>query len=490
MKHVLRWYDYITFNIYFLGLSTLSQTLSGFVFPLLVQQFVGDTDKGTYLGTLRLWTLMVALLAQAFWGILSDRNTSRWGRRRPYILGGSLIDLIFIGGIAFSATLSGWTGYLVLFVMVVFLQISSNAAQAAQQGIIPDLVPEDKRGRFSAIKAVFEVPLPVIVVAGTVYIAGRIQGGSMTNSILLLFAAGMVLVCALLTLFAREKPLEEKLPPLDWAPVARLLLMTALFTVIILGLGEGIKLFARLLQSIGDITLLLVILGAAGLLAMGAAIVLGVWVSVRISVGAAARQNPSFTWWVVNRLAFLASVANIASFILYYLQGRLGLHGEEAAGPAANLQVAIGILILVSALASGWLSDRFGHKRVVAAAGLIAALGTVIAIAVPNLNVIFVGGALIGAGAGMFYTANWALGTSIVPQGQAGRYLGISNLAGAGAGAVGSYIGGPIADYITARVPESPGLGYVLLFVIFAVLFLASVLALTRVHEPSAQAVP
>ncbi|MEJ2758673.1 MAG: hypothetical protein P8046_09355 [Anaerolineales bacterium] len=61
-------------------------------------------------------------------------------------------------------------------------------------------------------------------------------------------------------------------------------------------------------------------------------------------------------------------------------------------------------------------------------------------------GIIYVGGAVVGAGVGMFYSANWALGTELVPLGQAGQFLGLSNLAGAGAGAIGAYIGGPIAD--------------------------------------------
>jgi hypothetical protein len=40
---------------------------------------------------------------------------------------------------------------------------------------------------------------------------------------------------------------------------------------------------------------------------------------------------------------------------------------------------------------------------------------------------------------------------------EAGRFLGISNLAGAGAGAIGTYIGGPIADFFTVNVPQMPG---------------------------------
>ncbi len=482
------WVHYLTINIYFLGLSTVSQTLTPLVVPLLVQQFMGEAAKGTFVGTLRLWSLMVALLAQAFWGILSDHTTWRWGRRRPYILGGTLANLVFIAAIGFSVGLSGTTGFYFLFVVSLLSQISSNAAQAAEQGLIPDLIPEDQRGRFSAIKAVFEVPLPLILVSFTI---GRlIAAGNLVAGILV--AVGVLVVSMVLTMFVPEQPLREKLPPLDWQPFARLVLMTALFTAIILAVGGAVQWLGSLLVDVRDITTLFALLGLAGLIAMVIAVALGVWISVRISVGETARQNPSFTWWIVNRLAYLVGVGNISGFAIFFLQGRLGLVREQAAQPAANLLLVTGVLILIMAFASGWLSDRFGHKRLVAAAGIVAALGTFIAIAVPNLNVIYLGGILIGAATGMFYTANWALGTELVPKAEAGRYLGISNLAGAGAGAVGAYIGGPIADYFTAHVPSVPGLGYVLLFAIYGALFLLSVLALTRVHAPQTrvEAVP
>jgi len=58
-------------------------------------------------------------------------------------------------------------------------------------------------------------------------------------------------------------------------------------------------------------------------------------------------------------------------------------------------------------------------------------------------------------------------------------------LAGAGAGAVGGYIGGPIADFITPHVQEMPGLGYVLLFAIYGILFLLSVVALAQIKKTS-----
>ena len=87
-----RWYDYITINVFWLGLTTISQS-NGLIVPLLVQQFVGPEKQGTAFGRLRLYTLMVALLVQALMGMLSDRSTLRWGRRRPFILIGTLLTM-------------------------------------------------------------------------------------------------------------------------------------------------------------------------------------------------------------------------------------------------------------------------------------------------------------------------------------------------------------------------------------------------------------
>ena len=248
-------------------------------------------------------------------------------------------------------------------------------------------------------------------------------------------------------------------------------------------MGKIVNQAGVIFSSITSPTLLAFSMGGVGFMAMGIAIAVGVWMSIRIGIGQEIRKTPSFTWWVINRLAFLVGATNLASFTIYFLQARLGYLRETAAGPAALLTMFVGVFILISALPSGWLADRFGHKRLVIASGVIAASGTLIAILVPSLPVIYAGGCIIGAGIGLFYTANWALGTEIVPKNQAGRFLGLSNLAGAGAGAVGAYIGGPIADYMTRAVPDFPGLGYLTLFAIYGTLFLFSVLPMLGVKE-------
>ncbi len=282
-------------------------------------------------------------------------------------------------------------------------------------------------------------------------------------------------------MFVPEKPFEKDSKSLDWSPFLRLVLMTALFTIIILGMGQIVKITGRALESNESPITLFIVMGLVGFIAMMTAVGLGVWASVRLGLGNAAQQNPSYSWWVVNRLAYLVGTTNLSSFAIFFLQARLGYVEEIAAQPASILILIVGVSILLTALPSGWLADRFGHKRLVTFSGLTAALGTLIAILVPDLKIIYIGGALIGIATGVFYTANWALGTELVPMREAGRYLGISNLAGAGAGAVGAYIGGPIADFFTLRIPQAPDLGYILLFAIYGFFFLFSILALTRV---------
>ncbi|OQA41596.1 MAG: Major Facilitator Superfamily protein [Chloroflexi bacterium ADurb.Bin325] len=483
MSRALRWYDYITINIFFFALTVLSQT-NGLVFPLLIQQFVGEEVKGTYLGRLRLWTLMIALLWQALMGMLSDRSTSRFGRRRPFIFAGTLGMTVTVVLVGLSAGMAGLAGFTFLFVIALLQSVAANTAHGAQQGLIPDLVPSEKRGRFSAVKAVLEVPIPLLLVSFT--IARFIAAGSLWVALFL--AIGVLLAAMLLTMLAPEQRLAQASPGVDWAPIARLAAMTALFTAMILGMGALVGQAGRLLAGDAGPAVILGVTGLSGLIAIVLTVAAGVWLSVRISVGAAAaRANPSFTWWVINRLAFLVGTTNLSTFAVYFLQARLGLVREQAAGPAAQLMAVIGVFILVSALPSGWLGDRFGHRLLVGIAGLLAALGVVIVLLSPSLMVIYIGGGFIGIATGLFFTANWALGTELVPRGEAGRYLGISNLAGAGAGAVGAYIGGPIADFVTARLPNLPGAGYILLFGLYGLMFLVSILALRHVRLPDTQ---
>lgn len=471
-----RWYEYLTINIYWFALTARSQVLTPLILPVLVQRFVGESVKGTYVGQMRLWSLMVALLMQALMGLLSDRSTLPWGRRRPFIAVGTVLEVLIFVAIAAISKMEGMTGYWVFFSLYILSMIASNTAHAATQGLIPDLVPEDQRGRFSGVKALLELPIPLVF--SSFIVAGMVAAGNLSGALVSLIV--VMIICAGIAMATREQRLGVVPGPLDWQPLIRLAVMTAAFTIVILGMGAISRVAMRRVVVL-DGAIAFPALAIMGIVGMAIAVGVGVWLSISIGLGKEASSHHPFTWWVINRLSFMVASTNLAGFMLYFLQERFPEYsGEQAAGPASKVMLFVGVFIVLTALPSGWLADRLGKCPLVAVSALVAAVGTVLILLVPTMSAMYIGGSLIGAAIGIYYSASWALGTEIVPQAQAGRFLGISNLAGAGAGAIGAYIGGPIAD----------AHGYVLLFTIYGAMFLLSILPLAGIKEQSPQRGP
>jgi MFS family permease len=83
-------------------------------------------------------------------------------------------------------------------------------------------------------------------------------------------------------------------------------------------------------------------------------------------------------------------------------------------------------------------------------------------------------GACIGMSWGAFMAVDWAFATDLIPLNEAGRFMGLSNLATAGCQAFGAFVGGFVVDST---------LGYTGLFVLVALYYLTSIGILTRVRE-------
>jgi len=474
----LRWYDYITINLFWLGLNIRNTAVGSVFTPYLVALFVPETRVGTALGVISTAGLIIAMLVQPAAGLLSDRSTSRFGRRRPYIFIGTLFDLLFLAAIALSGN------YWMLLIATLLIQFSANVSHGPLQGLIPDLVPEEQRGRASAIKAVMEL-IPIVLVGFT--IAQLVGKGHLGWAVFVTGAA--LLVTMLLTMISvKEEPLKEKPAESIKVPMLRVLGMLAGIALgavagLIGGGAVGGLIGLAAWPFFGKATALAIMVGFGGLVAMVVAVVAGVWSGAYATLGRDARLHSSFTWWMVNRLLFLAAATSFQGFLPFFLMFAFKVNAEEAASMNGTLMTVIGLAIIVFALAGGWISDRFGKQRTVTLGGAIAAVGGCLVLGTiwaPSLALIYAAGMFIGLGTGLFMTANWALGTDLVPSEEAGRYLGISNLAGAGAGMIGKGIGGPIIDYLNGYMP---GLGYFAIFASYAVLFALSAVSLIGVRR-------
>jgi MFS family permease len=474
----LRWYDYLTINLFWLGLNIRNTALTSIFMPYLVAIFAPAAIKNTALGAMRSAGLVIAMLVQPAAGLLSDRSTSRFGRRRPYILVGVLFDCLFLAAIALS-----WN-YWALLISILLIQFSSNISHGPLQGLIPDLVPDDQRGRASAVKAIMEL-LPVILVGLTI---AKLVGAGQLDLAIFVTGLSLLVVMLITVIFVKETPLQEKPDTPFWPPMVRVLGMLggivigAVAGLLGGGLVGGLAGLVTL-QLANQSTALSVGIGVGGAVAMILAVLAGVWAGCLGTLGWEARKQSSFVWWIANRLMFLAAVTSLQGFVFYFVMYAFKLSAEAAASLSGTLTTVIGAFILLTALASGWLSDRLGRKRLVLISGIVAAVGNVvllITIWVPQLAIVYVAGSIIGLATGLFMTANWALGTDLLPAGEAGRYLGISNLAGAGAGIVGAGIGGLVADAINHYYM---GLGYFAIFAAYAVLFVLSSVTLLWVKE-------
>jgi MFS family permease len=473
----LGWIDLVGVNLFWLGLNIRNNAVGAIFMPFLVDQFVRPEVRNTALGEMRTAGLIIAMLVQPAMGLLSDRSTSRFGRRRPFIFTGVLLDLVFMAAIAFSGS------YWMLLAAVLLFQFSSNVSHGPLQGLIPDLVPEGQRGVASAVKAIFELA-PLILVGLTI---APLVGAGQFGWAVVVTAAGLLTAMLLTMLLVRETPLQAK-PDVPLGPeMLRVLGMLAgiglgaLAGLLAGGAAGGLAGLIAWPLSSGP-TAWMIGLSLGGVVAMAVAVLAGVWAGALATIGKEVRHKPAFTWWVVNRLMFLAAITSIQSYAPYFLMYSFNVSRESAASMTGSLLTVVGLFTLLSALPSGWLSDRLGQERLVAWSGLLAAAGTAIVLTtiwLPNMALIYVAGCILGLATGLFVTANWALGTRLVPTAQAGRYLGVSNLAGAGAGMVGNGIGGPVADALNASLP---GLGYFVIFAGFGLLFLLSMLSLRGIR--------
>ena len=135
----------VQLSIYWFGISAIWGGINNVVLQRRMDDLAGPANAGTALALLTIAGAIVAVLVQPTVGSLSDYTISRWGRRKPYIAVGAVLDVAFIVGIATSQT------YLSLLAFVVLLQFSSNVAQGPFQGYVPDLVPAKQVGLASAL---------------------------------------------------------------------------------------------------------------------------------------------------------------------------------------------------------------------------------------------------------------------------------------------------------------------------------------------------
>lgn len=179
---------------------------------------VGNAQQAVALSLLSALGAVIALVAQPLTGAVSDRTSSRLGRRRPYLL---LAGLIYLAGMLALA----WSPGLLVFVLGFLLaQVAANVGTAAYQGLLPDRVPLDQRGAASGYLGMMTILGNVgsLVVAAALLAnvaPGPGLAGAVRSGATIFYAVGiavLVIGVAVTVIGIREEPHRAAIPRANW----------------------------------------------------------------------------------------------------------------------------------------------------------------------------------------------------------------------------------------------------------------------------------
>ncbi|MGI5457963.1 MFS transporter [Streptomyces sp. CA-249302] len=166
------------FGAYLAVLTPVMVTLA-----LRVAQIVPEADRGTALGQVLSVGALLAMLGNPVFGALSDRTTSRYGRRRPWLIGGMVAGsaglLVVALGSDVPTLMAGWA----------LAQLGINASLAALTATIPDLIPAHQQARVSGLVG---STVSLSMIGGSAL--AQLFSGSMALAFLVPGAIGIALV--------------------------------------------------------------------------------------------------------------------------------------------------------------------------------------------------------------------------------------------------------------------------------------------------------
>jgi len=366
----------------FLGLSafwyanSLKWFILFFLTPSLVANIVPGGEKNTWWGLIVGAGAIEAMIGPALMGWLSDRTRSRFGSRRPYIAIGSAMTAIALMIYAQAGSVAAF------FVAYLLIQISDDVGTGPYSSAIPELVPENLRGKASGAMGLLQLLGQVSAVGIGLALGGAFQ-----------IAVAMALVnviCACISI-AEIARLERARPPVtDRALPSRAALWQSLKDS-----DFRWAWFTRFLNALGFY------------------IILNYLTNYMTDVIREFRVGP-----VTLRDPFQAVIV---------LAAVLSLSGA------------------VASIWAGRRADRIGRKRVIIQAGWIMFVTLVLFCVVRSYAALVPLAIVFGIGYGSYLCADWALVSDILPdRGSYARDMGVWQMSIAApqvlSGAIGSLI--------------------------------------------------
>lgn len=145
--------------------------------------------------------VLAAVITNPIAGALSDRTTSRLGRRRPWFIAGTLLS------IAALALMANASSFIALVLCWAIFHVAANAILAALSAVVPDQVPVRQRATVSAFVS---LSLPLGAVIGALLVTRVLNSMQLSYFV---FIGILLVVMTLLVLVIHDRPLPRDAAP-------------------------------------------------------------------------------------------------------------------------------------------------------------------------------------------------------------------------------------------------------------------------------------
>lgn len=416
-------WTFVRLSVWWLPFNCLWTALLTQGLQVRVEHLALPEAKGGALATLTAIGAALSLASQVFAGPLSDQCSHPLGRRRPFLLAGTIFALPFL--FAFAWLENFW------FVVISFalLQWFLNLAAAPTRALLPDLVPSEKHGSASA----------------------QIGLWSLFGQVL-----GMVSIGILLSPtywqklgFSADKETSETLG-LRWfvVSVAFLLLFASALTATLPD-RPAKKSSSPLLKNLIS------------------------------AYRSPFREHSDFLWLLASRFLLNLGFYTAVAFMRWFLADTLKV--DDPAKATMELGLLVTVVSVPSVLIGGKLADRMSKRKLCIITAVVAGFGGLLFVAAQNFTMTKLPAVLFGAGSGIFAVANWALAVNLMPKGEGGKFFALWQFAFTLPQVVGPAISGKLGDFVNAALGSGIGWRAVLLLCVFEML--AGAILLLKVQE-------
>lgn len=430
MRPRLSVWQQVSLSLYWFAVSAHWSAILITLLPLQAERIGGAEFKGHTLGAILLFGALVSMVVAPLFGAYSDRVRTRWGRRKPFLVAGTAGNVVGLLALSFIPSVpKALVPYVVVFM---WIELFNNLATAPYSALIPDVVPREQRGSASGWM-------------GLMTMLGNFLGG-VTGLVLPLVggvrgayvALAVIMIIGMLgTVLTIKEPEPPAMVPFRWRAFLR-------------GLVEPF-------------------------------------------------HSRDFTWVFLTRFLVVLGTFTVQEFLLYYMKDVVAGGNETYAYVFFDIRLAntahaatsffiLALLMgaILSSLAGGVLSDRWGRKLMVYISGGLQGLVCLALISSGSFELAVISGVVFGLGYGAYQAVDWALASDVLPSEEDyAKDMGVWHIALTLPQVLATPVAGVLLDNFQAvgRAHSQPNLGYQVIFALAFVYFLLGTVLVRQVRK-------